>query len=65
MSSLFFTTEEVAALLRVTERTANNLASRGEIPGAVKVGREWRFDRDKLEAHLGRKLPDPKGETNA
>jgi excisionase family DNA binding protein len=58
--ALFYTTEEVATLLRVSERTANNLAARSEIPGAVKVGREWRFDRAKLEEHLGRKLPEPR-----
>jgi len=58
--TLFYTTEEVASFLRISERTAINIAKRGEIPGAVQVGREWRFDRDRLEEHLGRKLPDPR-----
>lgn len=59
--TLYYTTEEVATILRISERTANNLATRSEIPGAVKIGREWRFDKEVLEQHLGRKLPEPKG----
>ena len=60
--ALYYTTEEVAAFLRISERTVKDLADQGKLPGGMKVGRQWRFDRAKLEAHLGKKLPEPQGE---
>ena len=59
--ALYYTTEEVAAFLRISERTAKDLAEQGKLPGGVKVGRQWRFDRSRLEEYLGRKLPEPQG----
>ena len=60
--ALYYTTDEVAAFLRISERTVKDLAEQDKLPGGVKVGRQWRFDRAKLEAHLGKKLPEPQGE---
>jgi excisionase family DNA binding protein len=59
---LFYTTGEVATFLRISERTAKDLAEQGHLPGAFKVGRQWRFNRYKLEEHVGSKLPEPQGE---
>ena len=48
MDETFLTIPEVAKLLRLSERSVYNLAQRGELPGAVKFGRQWRVSRDKL-----------------
>lgn len=59
---LYYTTEEVAGLLRISDRTVKSLAEQEKLPGGVKVGRQWRFDRARLEDYLGRKLPEPGGD---
>ena len=46
--SLVMTIKEVAALLRVTEKTVYRLAQRGDLPG-FKVGGSWRFQQQGLE----------------
>ncbi|MEW6228459.1 MAG: helix-turn-helix domain-containing protein [Bacillota bacterium] len=43
--------EEVADLLRVSTQTVYNLTRKGELP-ATKVGREWRFSREKIMKKL-------------
>lgn len=48
------TLPELAEFLRVTEKTIYRLIDRGMIP-ATKVGRQWRFDRSKIEKWLGEK----------
>lgn len=62
-NALYYTAEEVAAIMRVDDRTVRNLANRGEIPGARRFGNQWRFDRQQLEAYLGRQLPEPTKQT--
>lgn len=47
----FLTTEEVLASLKVTPRTIYRLIRTGELP-AVRVGRQWRFRQDDLDAWL-------------
>ena len=39
------TTREVANILRVSDRTVQLLADKGELP-AVRVGKRWRFTRE-------------------
>ncbi|MGQ9497913.1 MAG: helix-turn-helix domain-containing protein [Desulfotomaculales bacterium] len=39
--------EEVADLLRGSNRTGYNLVKSGRLP-ATKIGREWRFSRSKI-----------------
>lgn len=39
------TTREVANILRVSDRTVQLLAEKGELP-AVRVGKRWRFTRE-------------------
>jgi excisionase family DNA binding protein len=41
------TVKEVAALLRVSPQTLYKMLEQGSIP-AVKVGSQWRFDRDEI-----------------
>ncbi len=47
------TVREVAAYLRVTEKTIYRLLGRGKIP-ATKVGHQWRFDRASIDDWLSR-----------
>lgn len=49
------TLDEVAALLRVSERTVSDWANKGELPGG-KLGTSWRFKRSEVERWLNRKL---------
>lgn len=42
------TVKEVAAMLRVSAQTLYKMLEQGEIP-AVKVGSQWRFDREKIK----------------
>ena len=44
--------EELAAYLKMSRARLYQMAQRGEIP-AVKLGRTWRFDRDRIDAWLG------------
>ena len=45
MEEDFLTIQEVATLLRIGQRTTYDLARRGRIGGAIKVGNQWRVDR--------------------
>jgi excisionase family DNA binding protein len=42
------TIPEVAALLKIAEKTVYGLAQRGELP-AFKVGGQWRFSRAAIQ----------------
>ena len=48
MDDQILTLKEVAAYLKLAEKTAYRLASEGKLPG-FKVGGAWRFKRDDLE----------------
>jgi excisionase family DNA binding protein len=57
------TVKEVAALLRVSSQTLYKMLEQGGIP-AVKVGSQWRFEREKVRAWLeaqggAARRPDP------
>lgn len=43
--------EEVAAYLRVNKQTIYNLVKQGKLP-ACKIGGQWRFDREVIDAFL-------------
>lgn len=49
------TIEEVAAYLRVSERTVYDWASKGELPGG-KIGTSWRFRRGDIEQWVNERL---------
>lgn len=53
--SEILTLEEVARMLRVSERTVTDWAVRGELPGG-KLGTSWRFKRSEVERWLNTKL---------
>jgi excisionase family DNA binding protein len=47
----FLTTEEVLEYLQVNLRTVYRLIKAGKLP-AVRVGRQWRFRKSDIDAHL-------------
>ena len=49
------TIEEVAAYLRVSERTVYDWAQKGDLPGG-KLGTTWRFKRDDVENWVNSRL---------
>ncbi|ENM8381548.1 methylation-associated defense system helix-turn-helix domain-containing protein MAD1 [Vibrio alginolyticus] len=51
MTSQILTLKEVAAYLKLAEKTAYRLASEGKLPG-FKVGGSWRFKREDLESWI-------------
>ena len=51
MVDQILTLKEVAAYLKLAEKTAYRLASEGKLPG-FKVGGSWRFKRDDLEVWI-------------
>ena len=51
MMSEILTVREVAALLKINEKTAYKLAGKGELPG-FRVGGSWRFDRGQIESWI-------------
>lgn len=48
MTSEIMTIKEVAAYLKLKEKTTYRLAAEGTIPG-FKVGGSWRFRKDEIE----------------
>ncbi|RWQ45678.1 MAG: DNA-binding protein [Mesorhizobium sp.] len=53
--SEILTVREVAAMLKINEKTAYKLVAKGEIPG-FKVGGSWRFDKDEIEKWIHVKM---------
>ncbi|MEZ8743280.1 helix-turn-helix domain-containing protein [Vibrio atlanticus] len=51
MVDQILTLKEVAAYLKLAEKTAYRLASEGKLPG-FKVGGSWRFKREDLEVWI-------------
>lgn len=51
MNSDIMTVKEVAAYLKITEKTAYRLAAEGKIPG-FKVGGAWRFRLGEIESWI-------------
>jgi len=49
---------EALAILRVSRNTLYRLVNAGEIPGARRVGRAWRFHRASLNRWLSGTGPD-------
>ncbi|EPS3429156.1 TPA: helix-turn-helix domain-containing protein [Vibrio alginolyticus] len=53
MTDQILTLKEVAAYLKLAEKTAYRLASEGKLPG-FKVGGSWRFKKKDLEVWIER-----------
>jgi excisionase family DNA binding protein len=51
MSDEILTVQEVAALLKVADKTVYTMAQRGEIP-AFKVRGQWRFRRADIDTWI-------------
>ena len=51
MPNEIMTIQEVAAYLKIKEKTAYRLVAGGKIPG-FKVGGSWRFRRNEIEAWI-------------
>lgn len=51
---LLLTTREVAAQLRVSERTVRRLRSQGEFPLLRRVGRSWRYPQADVTDYVQR-----------
>jgi len=49
------TIREVAALLKIGEKTAYTMAQSGELPG-FKVRGQWRFRRSDIDQWIGRQV---------
>jgi hypothetical protein len=49
---------EAASILGISQRTAQTLALRGELPGVARIGRVWTFDVDKLAAYVTQRERD-------
>lgn len=60
MSNDIMTISEVAAFLRLTEKTTYRYAAEGTIPG-FKVGGAWRFRRDEIEKFTKNEFEQKKG----
>ena len=48
LTPMFLTTAEVAQILRLGVSTVWRMATNDEIPGARRIGGQWRFNRQKL-----------------
>jgi PTS system nitrogen regulatory IIA component len=58
------TVEDVAKLLRVSERTVYDWAQKGEIPGGM-FGTSWRFKRSEVTKWIDRRVKSSKKSTSA
>lgn len=47
------TSDEVAAILRMTQRSAERLMRNGGVPGAKRIGKRWLVPRSSLVALAG------------
>jgi excisionase family DNA binding protein len=54
----FLTTRQLQDLLQVDRTTIYRMAEAGRLPG-VKVGKQWRFARDQIEAWLAKQSSGP------
>tara|TARA_R110001592_G_scaffold363287_1_gene683220 strand:- start:17985 stop:18167 length:183 start_codon:yes stop_codon:yes gene_type:complete len=51
MTEQILTLKEVAAFLKLTEKTAYRLAAEGKLPG-FKVGGSWRFKQSDIDSWI-------------
>jgi DNA binding domain, excisionase family len=63
MNHEVMTVSEVAAYLRIKEKTAYRLVAEGKLPG-FKVGGSWRFMRDEIEQWIREQSGENRPEEN-
>lgn len=59
MTNQILTLKEVAAYLKLAEKTAYKLAAEGKLPG-FKVGGSWRFKAEDIERWIEKKKSEKK-----
>jgi excisionase family DNA binding protein len=59
MSDEILTVQEVAALLKVADKTVYTMAQREEIP-AFKIRGQWRFKREEIDSWIATLQRGPK-----
>ncbi len=64
MDSDILTIRDMATYLKVTEKTVYGLAQQRRIP-SFKVGGQWRFRRDHIEAWIGVQTKDTRNATSS
>lgn len=57
MDSDIMTIRQVAAYLKITEKTAYRLTGEGKIPG-FKVGGAWRFRKREIDEWIDKQMSD-------
>jgi excisionase family DNA binding protein len=58
MEKVFYSVEEVAALLELHPVTVREYAREGRVP-AAKLGRRWRFPKPTFDAWVAAGMPGP------
>lgn len=48
----FYTSTEVAQMMRVNQSTISIKTSKGLFPGAFKIGYEWRYPQKAIDAYI-------------
>lgn len=48
----FYTPEQLSKRLQIEVRTLQAQARKGQIPGALKIGHQWRFNAARIEGWL-------------
>lgn len=49
------TPKQFAAVVQIDERTVRRLANKGELPGAYRIGGQWRIDVEEWRKSNGKK----------
>ena len=48
----FLTVSDLAKKFKIPKRSIYDFARKGIIPGAIKIGRHWRFRQDMVESWI-------------
>ncbi len=54
----WLTIEELSGYLKISRSKLYQMAQKGELPGS-KIGTQWRFDRDRIDAWMNEKMSAP------
>ena len=54
----WLTIEELSGYLKMSRSKLYQMAQKGELPGS-KIGTQWRFDRDRINAWMNEKMNTP------
>lgn len=54
----WLTIEELSGYLKLSRSKLYQMAQKGELPGS-KIGTQWRFDRDRIDAWMNEKMSAP------